>query len=354
MEYLSSPDPEPYRILVKSGPGSAPAALATVVEARGSTPQVAGASALISAGGLLWGTVGGGVVEAKTIEACRTALRRGHSSLLRFNLENSYSSEADAVCGGRMRILVDAAPGEHRGVFRSLVRALEGRRRGVLATLVEKKPLKVSRRWFSDVPGEWAPGRKPWALLGEDIVRTLPAATPAWRKIPEGRLYLEPHFPPPRLLIAGAGHVGRAVARQGKLLGFEVTVIDDRPELASREAIPEAHRFVVGPVGLALKRCPLGEDAFVVIVTRGHRRDGEALRACIGRPAAYLGMIGSGRKVALMRDVFLKKKCATPAQWESLHAPIGLPLGSKTVAEIAVSIAAELIAVYRRPRTAGT
>jgi xanthine dehydrogenase accessory factor len=353
MEHFWAPDRASYRCCLETGKGRTPAVLATVVEAAGSTPQVVGASALVSAGGLLGGTVGGGVVEAGTIRAAQAALVRRRSRLLVFDLAKTYSSEADAVCGGRMRILIDAAPEANRRAFGDLLRAIASRRGGVLATYVAKRPLAIQRRWFSKSFRNWTSAGEPWVRFRREIVLAARSQAPAWLTTGGGWLYLEPHAPPPRLLIAGAGHVGRAVARQGKLLGFEVTVIDDRPELSNRAAIPEADRFLVGPIAGVLARLPLGGDAYVVIVTRGHRHDAAALRACIGRAAAYLGMIGSARKIALMRDEFLRRNWATADEWSRVRAPIGLPIGSRSVAEIAVSIAAELVAVRRDVLTHG-
>jgi len=348
MEDVFIPDRTAYRFLIdKTRPGE-PAALATVVEAGDSSPQVAGASALVSAAGLLGGTVGGGAVEAGTIRASEAALARRRSRLLAFDLAKTYSAEADAVCGGRMKIFIDASPEKHRRIFQSLFRAIDRGRGGVLATFVDKKTRHVRRRWFSREFRGWASAGKPWGRIRREIVSSGRTGKAVWRETADGWLYLEPHLPPPRLIIAGAGHVGRAVAIQGKLLGFDIILIDDRPEVANREAVPQADRFIVGPVRRALRKLPLGDDAYVVIATRGHRLDAEALRACLGRRAAYLGMIGSGRKVALMREEFLRRRWATDAEWRRIHAPIGLPIGSKSVPEIAVSIAAELVAVRRK------
>jgi xanthine dehydrogenase accessory factor len=164
----------------------------------------------------------------------------------------------------------------------------------------------------------------------------------------EGRLtFVEPVTPLPRLVIAGAGHVGRAVARLGAGLDFVVTVIDDRPDFANAAGVPEAGEIVVGGIGRSLAERAIGPEDFVVIVTRGHEKDAEALRAVVGRPAAYVGMIGSKRKVELMRREFLEKGWATAEEWDRVRAPIGLAIGSKTVEESAVSIAAELTSVRR-------
>ena len=129
------------------------------------------------------------------------------------------------------------------------------------------------------------------------------------------------------------------------MLDFEITVIDDRPEFANPENIPFANHIVVDDIGKAISRIDKSRDTFIVIVTRGHKDDGDALRACIDSDAAYIGMIGSKSKVALKRMEFIEKGWATPEQWDKIHAPVGVDIRSKTVEEIAVSIAAQLIQV---------
>jgi xanthine dehydrogenase accessory factor len=157
------------------------------------------------------------------------------------------------------------------------------------------------------------------------------------------KVFLEPVFPPQKLIIAGAGHVGKAVSHQGRLLGFEVTVIDDRPEFANKENLPDADKIIVHDIGLAMNELPKDKDTYVVIVTRGHSHDAEALRACIGSKAGYVGMMGSRAKVAKIHEDFIKNGWATQEQWEKVCTPIGIEIESVTVEEIAVSIAAQLI-----------
>jgi xanthine dehydrogenase accessory factor len=158
-------------------------------------------------------------------------------------------------------------------------------------------------------------------------------------------VFVELLLPLPRLIIAGAGHVGRAVARLGKLLDFGVTVIDDRPEFANAENIPEADEIVVGDIAASVGAIEDSPDNYFVVVTRGHQKDAEALFAAVGRPAAYVGMIGSERKIEVMRRESVEGGRVTAEQWAKVRAPIGLDIGSKTVEEIAVSIAAELVLV---------
>ncbi len=161
--------------------------------------------------------------------------------------------------------------------------------------------------------------------------------------------FFEPIFPLPELIIAGAGHIGRALAHLANLLDFEVTVIDDRSEYANSHNIPDADHLVVDDIGKALQGLSPSQDTYIVIVTRGHKDDADALRACLDADVAYIGMIGSKRKISLMRDEFISQGWATESQLDSVYAPIGMEIGSKTVQEIAVSISAQLVQVrYQR------
>ena len=152
------------------------------------------------------------------------------------------------------------------------------------------------------------------------------------------------------VIIIGAGHIGQAVSHLGSLLDFEVTVIDDRLEFANKDRLPEADHVIVDDIGKAVQELTISTDSYIVIVTRGHRDDSDALKQCIDSNAAYIGMIGSSRKIKLMRKMFLQEGWATPTRYDRVHAPIGIDIHSKTVQEIAVSIAAEIILVKRGKR----
>ena len=156
---------------------------------------------------------------------------------------------------------------------------------------------------------------------------------------------LEPLFPSSQLVIAGAGHIGKALAHLGKLLDFEVTVIDDRIEFANKTNIPDADHIIVEDIGKAIMELGKSPDTYLVIVTRGHDDDAKALRPGINSGAAYVGMIGSKNKIEKMHRNFVENGWATEKQWSAIHTPIGLKILSKTVEEIAVSIAAELVLV---------
>lgn len=338
MEKAFIPDTDAWRTLLLFFGSKTPAVLATVIEASGSAPQTAGAAAVFTAAGLLAGTIGGGAVEAKAEKEARSALRTGRSRLSAFNLAEDYSEDADAICGGRMRILLEARPERSREAFEAWRRAESKRGSGVMAVRI--RSLGAGRG--AEVSREWIPSAK---VKAGSFAEVLAARKPRLEASGKRLLYLEPRIPRPRLVIAGAGHVGRAVARMGDFLGFETIVIDDRPELLLPSRFPAAALLVRGEIAGQAARFRRDRDAFIVIVTRGHRHDAETLRACLHGRARYLGMIGSGRKVALLKERFLAEGWATEAEWARVRTPIGLPIGSRTVEEIAVSIAAELVAV---------
>jgi xanthine dehydrogenase accessory factor len=157
-------------------------------------------------------------------------------------------------------------------------------------------------------------------------------------------VYIEPIEPSPELYIVGAGHVGFHLARIAEEVGFRVHVADDREKFANAERFPTAVEIVVDDIPAWIARASIPAHAYVVIVTRGHTNDLEALRALAPRDLRYLGLIGSRAKVARIYDELSAGKM--PAEMLTrVHAPIGLDIGAVTPQEIAVSILAELIAV---------
>lgn len=159
-------------------------------------------------------------------------------------------------------------------------------------------------------------------------------------------VFIEPIEPPPQLVILGAGHVGLQLGRLAPGLGFRVTVVDDRERFANRDRFPDATTIVVDSIPEWITRTPLPSSAYVVVLTRGHRQDYDAIRALAGCDLRYVGLIGSRAKVA--RVVERAREEGVPADWlRALRAPVGLAIGAVTPEEIAVSILAELVAVRR-------
>lgn len=157
-------------------------------------------------------------------------------------------------------------------------------------------------------------------------------------------VYIEPLQPASHLYIAGAGHVSSHLGRFAADTGFHVHVIDDRERFANRDRFPDASEIIVDTIPAALARIEWPANAFLVVVTRGHRYDLDALMAVAGRPFRYVGMIGSRAKVKRIFDEMAGRGC--PDAWlQQVRAPIGLDIGAVTPAEIAVSILAEIVAV---------
>ncbi len=237
-----------------------PAALATVVEATGSTPGRVGAKMLVYADGKIMGTVGGGCLEAAVIEEARHAIRKGQPRLSSYSLNPEAAGGIGMVCGGKVTV------------------------------------------------------------------------------------FIEPVLPKPHLVIAGGGHIAQEIFWLAKRLKFEVSVIDDRTEFASADRFPGADRLIVSDIGEALRSLPVHAQTYIVIVTRGHRYDEEALQAVLGSPAAYIGMIGSRKKIKTIYGN-LENKGVAPELLEQVYAPIGLDLGGNEPAEIAVGVMAQILQV---------
>ena len=252
------------------------------------------------------GTLGGGCVEAEVRRRAFEMLRQGRTGVLSFDLDHDYGWDDGLICGGTMRVSV------------TLIR-----------DMAEARPFVEAAEALE------RPGPATVALSVEHEGRRQ-----------EYRLLIEA---PARLIIAGAGHVGAEVARLAVGLDFDVTVIDDRADLANDRRLPPPIRPVVGDIAAALGEQTLDDGTFVVIVTRGHKHDEAALRMALYRPTRYLGMIGSRRKVKLIFDD-LALLGVSRERLDRVHAPIGLPIGSVTVPEIAVSIVAQLVEVRRRDK----
>jgi xanthine dehydrogenase accessory factor len=157
-------------------------------------------------------------------------------------------------------------------------------------------------------------------------------------------VYIEPIEPSPELYIVGAGHVGFHLARIAEEVGFRVHVADDREKFANAERFPTAIEIVVDDIPAWIARATIPAHAYVVVVTRGHTNDLEAMRVLAPRELRYLGLIGSRAKVARIYDQLTTDRMPAD-QLTRVHAPIGLDIGAVTPQEIAVSILAELIAV---------
>lgn len=346
-------------LLIPDKKKETPLALATVIETRGSTPQKHGSSALFSPDGLVAGTIGGGVLEGRVQLIAQQVIKTNKSGIHHFSFDNDISLKEEAICGGKASVLIDATPGLHNELFEEIKNSVSNGISGVLITIVreaDESNIAIERYWFTSGGKINIPVKNPELFTLEAEKMLAAGKQYGFKKIDlvdeveKNFVLLEPVFTNCRLIIAGAGHIGKSLAHFGKLLDFDVTVIDDRAEYANSINIPDADSLIVEDIGEALGKIRKDSTTFIVIVTRGHNDDAKALRSCINSGAGYIGMIGSKNKIAQMHRDFVKNGWAIEAQWEAIHAPVGLEIFSQTVEEIAVSIAAELVLVRNRKR----
>ncbi len=161
-------------------------------------------------------------------------------------------------------------------------------------------------------------------------------------------VFVEAVIPNPRAFIFGAGHISKGLSKILSMAGFDTTVIDDRESFANRDRFPEADEVLAGGYEDLFPQLLVNESSYIVIVTRGHRDDMRVLRWAAGTNARYISMIGSKRKVISVAKE-LEKEGIPPEALERVFAPMGLEIGAISPEEIAISVAAEMIAVRRSP-----
>lgn len=305
--------------------------LATVVERTGSAPRQPGARMLIAGDLSVAGTVGGGLPEAEVLEDV-LPVRHGAPARLRHFDMTPLAPDADMICGGTVSILVELLnPGQL--VFFRQESACRAKAAFGVWTVDITDPARPERLFHTDA------NQLPDAVLTQVSKNSAGCVTVDGRKI-----YVEPLMHQGVVVLCGGGHVSLATGALAHKVGFEVIVVDDRPEFASRERFPFARAVheLPGFHDLAAT-CGIGPEHYVVIVTRGHSHDRECLAQAMRSPARYVGMIGSRRK----RDgvfSFLRAEGFAEAEFKRVHSPIGLDIGAETPEEIAVSIVAELVA----------
>ena len=319
-----------------------PIVRAVIVKAWGSTPREVGADMIFSTKGDLWGTVGGGCGEAEVYELAQELFaepERTEGALLHVDLTENPEDGGDKVCGGRFDVLL------HR---------LEPAR--YLQTLAQSKEI-LSRglpiQWSTDIgqrgPGFW----KNSAVARVDVSPSLRLTQepsleePGWETSSEGKhIFKEPFGHLLRLVIVGAGHIARPLCRLAADVGYGVSVLDDRAEYARAEFFPDAERVVAGDYAEELPGLAAAPLTSVVLVTRGHKHDQDCLRILAETPLQYLGMIGSQRRIdAVFAE--LREEGVPMEVLRAVQAPVGLEIGARTPAEIAVSIVAQMIKFRR-------
>jgi len=294
----------------------------TVIGREGSSPGKQGFKMAVASDGSFTGSVGGGVMEHRMVEQARRLLKK--KKLPRpFLVFQDHDPEAKdhrsgMICSGGQTIAFTPLDKKNQKTVQAILEAEEQQHKGVL---------RLSEKGLSFSAGEQMQVSSKNHILSED----------EWN-------YAEQAGMPNTLYIFGGGHVGLALSKVFSNLHFKIHLFDNRPGLNTFEENLFAGEKKIVDYRKAASLVPEGFNIYVVIVTFAHRSDEQVLEQMLGKNIKYLGMMGSDKKIETIFNN-LKEKGFTEEQFSKVHAPIGYPINSETPAEIAVSIAAEIIAV---------
>jgi xanthine dehydrogenase accessory factor len=310
--------------------------LATIVRRVGATPRDAGAKIFIEEGGKLFGTIGGGCVEAEVWQEAQQVLRSDKPTLFHYAMNGQQVEDEGMICGGSIDILMEPVLARHKKLYESILLAERRGERGIIVTRFEgssyaKTLIRANAAPTGDETdqetidrfGDRLSDKKPTLLNGLIIVPLVPSST---------------------LCIYGAGHISQFISRIAKMVGFRVNVIDDRGDFSNRERFSEADEIVVDDFEFVSQHIPRDSETYAVIVTRGHKHDAIVLEEVLKVPHRYIGMIGSKRKIQIIYEA-MKTKGVNKSLLAQVHAPIGIDINAETPEEIALSIVSELVKV---------
>lgn len=314
----------------------------TIIEQNGSAPRGAGAKMLVEKGPEgavgIWGSIGGGLVEARSMEGAMETMADGQPRIMEFDLSGEMAAGADMICGGEIKVLAELFSPVDLDFFLNYQEEWK-----------QRKPVFVSanladgeRRLLDENAAE--PDK---ALASALIKEALKQRGSCLVKRKSKQYFVEYRPVVPRLILVGGGHVGYYTAKVLHMTGFELVVIDDRQDFSNQTRFPEAISVLVKPeFSDCFTDLNIDKDSYIVILTRGHLYDSTALAQALRTPAGYVGMIGSRTKRNAIYES-LQAQGVTKAELERVRCPIGLDIKAETPQEIAVSIAAELISVRR-------
>lgn len=350
------------------------AAMATIVKRKGSVPREVGAKMLVHRGGKISGTVGGGCGEAEVWRSALNVIDTLRPNMVQVDLTEEIAMESQGVCGGIFDVFVQpwhntplAGQPTMQDIAGAISDALEGEQAIVLATviaadgpwrasigrqmLVHEGGETIGNLMLPDAPAELMPRLVQAAqhaiVSGKPQIENVRASlaldsSMAAQQATWAEIFIEPFVPRPVLLIAGAGHIAMPLAALAHQMNFAVSVTDDRVSFVNRERFPSAKQLLLGDIEAILRGYPITPRTHVVLVTRAHAHDVQGLRAIIDSPAAYIGMIGSQRRVWAVFKL-LHQEGVPAEKLARVRAPIGLNLGGASPEEIALSIMAEII-----------
>lgn len=317
--------PEDALGFYEAGQGTA---LATVVETWGSAPRPVGSQLAISGDGAMTGSVSGGCVEGAVILEAQEAIEDGKHRVLTFGVSDENAFEVGLACGGQIRVLVEPVLASGDGL--------------TIAKLCDLAKARAARQVV---------GSEVNLTTGQHLVTTAaPVMTaPCWQNGQSGTRgdhFLALHKPPLRLIVTGAVHIAQHLLPMARATGFDVTLIDPRPVFGSEARFPGEDIIEDWPDEAMAALKP---DARTALVTLTHdaKLDDPAIIAALQTDVFYIGCLGSTRTHA-KRVARLQEKGFSEGNINRIHGPVGLNIGAKSPAEIAVSVMAELVQVLRR------
>lgn len=314
------------------------AVLCSVIAASGSVPRGAGAKMTVYADGHTAGTVGGGSVELHARQNALDILAGNGSSMVAYSLEKGEIGDIGMVCGGNVRIYFSLFTPADAPLAQKIAAQAAKSEDSYLIYAIDSGKLShlFVYKTDDDLPE------------GLDRERILPLLGPnaVYSKSTDGTadIFAEPLSFSARALIFGAGHVARALAPVLRSIGLPVYVYDSREALLSREYFPDANELTLGDFSALSAAVKISRADAVFVMTPGHEADYDVLLNILPTPAHYIGCIGSRHKAARTRER-LKLAGFSQSDIDRVRCPVGLNIGAETPAEIAISIAAELISV---------
>jgi xanthine dehydrogenase accessory factor len=331
-------------------------AVATIVRTRGSSPREVGARMLVKPDGAIDGTVGGGCGEAEVWRTALEVMADEKPRMVVVDLTNEIAINTDGVCGGVLDIFVEPWHKNGTNIASDVLEAVAHRRIAATATVVSRSrgmPADLGEKLLI-VDGQLRSGGFAWDVLQERVLADAPGVIAGGESqskaytLEDGQVsvFFDLALPKPTLVVVGAGHVAQPIAQVGRLLDFDVVVIDDRPSFANADRFPDASQIIVEEFSSALDKIEITPTTYVVLVTRAHTYDVHALRKIVQKPAAYIGMIGSRRRVYAVFKL-LRDEGVAVEDLLRVHAPIGLDIKTETPGEIAISVGAEILKARR-------
>ena len=332
--------------------------LATIISTSGSTPASSLAKMLVKNNGTKFiGTIGGGWMENEVQTEAKRLLPLGKAKILTFHLKEDELIQG-LICGGNLDVLIEPVIREHLPLFQQAVTLCENGQDCFFATFVQTDGTMKDKRIFvtTEETNQWID-----TLLAEWKIDIRNSANPTSNsdtkqfhhsiqrqneirriRLPIGEIIIEPVLCTPDLFMFGGGHIGKSLCNFAAECGFRVVVIDDREQYSNTARFPKAVQILTMDFQSAFNHISPKSSSYIVIATREHRYDEEILGRALQSSAAYIGMIGSRRKVESIYERLLTNGVPLE-QLKRVYAPIGLEIDAVTPEEIAVSIAAQLI-----------